>query len=134
MSSVSPPLSGDRELLVIPGNMSRLVASFSCDGCWVVESNEGNMVFGMKEMASVFLELRGEEEVAPITEVTVPITITVGIVFIDEKSNSVGEEAGAAVFLNGTSTSSELVKVGETTVLCEVGSANDSGVIPNVDA
>lgn len=134
MSSVSPPFSGDRELLVIPGNMSRLVASFSCDGCWIVESNEGNMVFGMKEMASVFLELRGEEEVAPITEVTAPITITVGIVFIDEKSNSVGDETGAAVFLNGTSTSSELVKVGETTVLCEVGPANDSGVVPNVDA
>lgn len=134
MSSVSPPLSGDLELLVIPGNMSRLVASFSCDGCWVAESNEGNMVFGMKEMASVFLELRGEEEVAPITEVTVPITITVGLVFIDEKSNSVGEEMGAAVFLNGTSTSSELVKVGETTVFCEAGPANDTGVIPNVDA
>lgn len=135
MSSVSPPLlSGDGEMLVIPGNMSKVVASFSCDGCWVVEDKEENIVFGVKEMTSVFLELSGVEEVAPITEVTVPATIAVGLVFIDEKSSSVGEETGAVVSLNGASISSELVKVGETTVLCEVGPAYDTGVIPNVDA
>ena len=135
MSSVSPPLlSGNEELSVIPGNLSRVVASFSCDGSWVVGSNEENIIFGVKEMASVFLELSGEEEVAPITEVIVPATITVGIVFIDEKSSSVGEETGAVVFLNGTSTSVELAKVGETTVLCEGGPAYDTGVVPNVGA
>lgn len=48
MGSVSPPLlSVDRELVVIPGNMSRVVASFSSGDCWVVESSEENMVFGM---------------------------------------------------------------------------------------
>lgn len=69
----------------------------------------------------------------PITEVTVPAAIMVGIVFIDEKSSSAGEETGAVVVLNGISTTSELVKVGETIVICEVGLECDTGVIFNGD-
>lgn len=135
MSSVTPSLlSVGRELLVIPSNMSRVVASFSCDDCCVVGSNEEKVVFGMKEIASVFLELSREEEVAPITEVNVLAIIMVEIVFSDEKSSSVGEETGAVEFLNGTSTTSELVKVEETIVPCEVGPTYGTGVISNVDA
>lgn len=135
MSSVTPSLlSVGRELLVIPSNMSRVVASFSCDDCCVVGSNEEKVVFGMKEIASVFLELSREEEVAPITEVNDLAIIMVEIVFSDEKSSSVGEETGAVEFLNGTSTTSELVKVEETIVLCEVGPTYGTGVISNVDA
>lgn len=92
MRSVAPPL-----LTVIPGNMSRVGAPFSCDGCWVVESNNENMVFGMEEIGSVFLELDREEEVAPITEVDIPAILVVGIVFIDKKPLCVGEEKCAVV-------------------------------------
>lgn len=72
-------------------------ASFSCDSCCVVESKGENVVFGMKEIASVFLELGREEGVALITEVIVPVTLMVGIVFIDKKSLCIGEETYAVV-------------------------------------
>lgn len=78
--------------IVILGNMFRVGVLFFCDGCWVVESNNENMVFGMEEIGLVFLELDREEEVVFIIEVDILVILVVGIVFIDKKFFCVGEE------------------------------------------
>lgn len=46
-----PPLTVDRELLVIPVNMHRVVASSLWNDCGVVDRNGGNVVFGMEAIA-----------------------------------------------------------------------------------
>lgn len=50
-----PLLTVDRELLVIPENMPRVVASYRCDGCRVVDRNGENVLFGMDEIPSCSL-------------------------------------------------------------------------------
>lgn len=128
-----PLLTGDREPLVIPDSMPRVVASSPCDDCWGVDSNGENVVFGMEKTASVFLELSREEEVVPTNGVTIPAIIVVGTVFTDGKVGSVGEERDAGVILEDTSVISEVVKAEETIVLFEADPAYVTGVASNVD-
>ena len=128
-----PLITVDRELLVIPENMPRVVASYPCDGCRVVDRNGENVVFGMEEIASVFLGLSRGEAGVLTNVVTIPAIIVVGIVFTEGKVGSVGEEEDVGVILEDTSVISEVVRAQEATVLFEVDPAYVTGVTSNVD-
>ena len=79
-----PLLTVDRELLISPDNMPRVVASYPWDNCGVGDTNGENVVFGMEEITSVFLELSRKEVVVPTNGVTTPAVRVVGMVFTEE--------------------------------------------------
>lgn len=86
------------------------------------------MVFGMEEIASVFLELSREEAVVPTDGGAIPAMIVVGMVFTEGKVDSVGEEEDVGVILEDTSVTSEVMKAEENSVLFEAGLGATSSV------
>lgn len=127
MRAGTPPLlTVYKELLVIPDNMPRVVASSSWDDSWVVDRYGESVVFGVEEIASV-------EVVVSTNGVATSAIIVVGMVFTEEKVGSVGEGKDIDVILEDISVISEVVKAEEIIVLFEVGPAYVSGVISSVD-
>lgn len=122
-------LTGNREALVVPDNVPRVAISSLCDDCWVVARNGKNVVFGMEEMASVFLELSREEATVPTDGAAIPAVRVVGMVFTEGNADSVGEEKDVGVILEDTSVTSEVMKAGEDSVLSEVGLGMASSVV-----
>lgn len=55
--------------------MPKMVASYPCDGCWVVDRKGEDLVFGMEEIASVSLEPNGKEGGVPMKGVAIPAVI-----------------------------------------------------------
>lgn len=64
-AAILPLLTAYRELLVIPDNMPRVVASCPWDDCWAVDRNGENVVFRAEEITSVILVVCREEAVVP---------------------------------------------------------------------
>lgn len=128
-----PLLPVDRESLVVPDNVPRVVASSPCDDCWVVNRNGENAVFGMEERVPVLLELSEEEARVPPNGVIIPAIPVVGIVFTEGTFGSVGKEKDVGVILENTSVVSEVMETEANIVLFEVGPAFVTGVTPCVD-
>lgn len=80
---ILPLVIEDREVLVIPVNMPRVVTSSSWNDCGDVDKYGENVVFGMEDIASVFSKLSRKESVVSTNGVTSPAKIAVGMIFTE---------------------------------------------------